>query len=72
MASRVLTTDRMTAMDEAVYLCDVCGEEIVIPFDPSEGDEQEFTEDCPVCCHPHTIRVVVTPDGGLECWAVSQ
>lgn len=59
-------------MDEAVYLCDACGEEIVIPVDPTEGDEQEFTEDCPVCCRPHTIRVRVSTDGGLDCWAVPQ
>ena len=59
-------------MHEAIYLCDVCGEEIVIPVDPAEGEEQEFTEDCPVCCHPHTIRVVVHPDGELECRADSE
>lgn len=58
-------------MDEAMYLCDVCGEEIVIPIDPSEGEEQELTEDCPVCCHPHRIVVFASPDGGWDCRAAS-
>ena len=32
---------------EATYICGACGEEIVIPVDLSQGDEQEFVEDCP-------------------------
>jgi len=57
-------------MDEATYLCDVCGEEIVIPVQRADGTEQEFTEDCPVCCHPHTIRVQFDRDGSVDCWLV--
>ncbi len=44
-------------MWDASYLCDSCGEEIVIPVDPSEGEHQEYVEDCPVCCHPIVISV---------------
>ena len=33
---------------EATYLCDHCGEEIVIPIDSSAGSHQEYIEDCPV------------------------
>ena len=36
--------------DEATYICDACGEEIVIPLDLSAGGIQEYVEDCPVCC----------------------
>jgi hypothetical protein len=43
--------------DEASYVCDSCGEEIVIPLDPSAGDRQQYVEDCPVCCHPNVIAV---------------
>ena len=43
--------------DEVSYLCESCGEEIVIPFDISEGTTQYFTEDCPVCCRPNAIAV---------------
>lgn len=49
--------------DEARYICDSCGEEIVIPVDPSEGSHQRYVEDCPVCCHPNVIRLELTPDG---------
>ena len=43
--------------DEASYVCDACGEEIVIPVDPSAGSRQDFVEDCPVCCRPNVIYV---------------
>lgn len=58
-------------MREAIYLCDVCGEEIVIPVELSDGREQVFTEDCPVCCHPHTIRLRFRRDGSVRCDAES-
>jgi cysteine-rich CPXCG protein len=43
--------------DEGSYTCDSCGEEIVIPLDPSAGRHQEYVEDCPVCCCPNVITV---------------
>ena len=55
--------------DEASYVCDACGEEIVIPFDLSAGESQEYTEDCPVCCRPNVIRVDVDEDGSCRVWA---
>ncbi len=51
--------------EEASYSCDACGEEIVIPIDPSAGSDQEYVEDCPVCCHPSVIHVCITKDGHL-------
>lgn len=39
------------------YVCDSCGEEIVIPLDPTAGESQSYVEDCPVCCHPSQIHV---------------
>lgn len=49
--------------DQASYVCDACGEEIVIPLDLSAGRDQSFVEDCPVCCRPNVIHVVIDPDG---------
>jgi hypothetical protein len=43
--------------DEGAYICSACGEEIVIPVDRSAGSEQEYVEDCPVCCRPNRLRV---------------
>lgn len=54
---------------EASYVCDNCGEEIVIPIDRSAGESQEFIEDCPVCCHPQMIRVEVDPFGDARAWS---
>ena len=48
---------------EATYVCDSCGEEIVVPVDISAGPHQEYVEDCPVCCHPMTLLVDIDPDG---------
>lgn len=48
---------------EATYVCNTCGEEIVIPVDPSGGASQEFVEDCPVCCRPNVIRIEFDPEG---------
>jgi hypothetical protein len=49
--------------DESSYICDACGEEIVIPVDLTAGTNQEYVEDCPVCCHSCIIHVVLNRDG---------
>lgn len=51
---------------EGSYLCDACGEVIVIPIDLSEGCSQTFVEDCPVCCRPNLIHVARSEDGTLQ------
>lgn len=48
---------------EAVYVCDSCGEEIVVPVDISAGTRQDYVEDCPVCCHPMSLHVDIDSDG---------
>jgi hypothetical protein len=52
--------------DEASYICDWCGEEIVIPIDLSAGTIQDYVEDCPVCCRPNVIRMEFDADGGVR------
>jgi len=52
--------------DEASYLCDWCGEEIVVPIDLSEGERQEYVEDCPVCCRPNVICVEADEEGEIK------
>lgn len=51
------------SMRQASYFCDSCGEEIEIPIDPSAGRRQDYTEDCPVCCHPNVLHVTLDDDG---------
>ena len=52
--------------EELTYVCRFCGEEIVVPVDPSAGAEQEYVEDCPVCCRPHVLLVRVARDGRVS------
>ena len=49
--------------DEASYRCDSCGEEIIVPIDISAGSDQEYVEDCPVCCRRNVIQVAIDEDG---------
>lgn len=55
--------------DTGSYICDSCGEEIVIPLDTSAGTLQEYVEDCPVCCCPNVIHVEFDPWGNAAVWA---
>ena len=55
--------------DETTYICGACGEEVVIPVDLSQGDEQEYVEDCPVCCRANVIHLEVDADGEISAWA---
>ena len=48
---------------EASYSCPSCGEQIQIPVDPTQGAQQEYVEDCPVCCSPIVLRVEIHADG---------
>jgi hypothetical protein len=59
----------MLMNDQATYICGACGEEVVIPIDLSQGERQEYGEDCPVCCRPNVIRVEVDEDGGVSVWS---
>lgn len=55
--------------DEASYICDSCGEEIVVPIDLSAGSSQEYVEDCPVCCCPNNIHIEIEESGYVRVWA---
>ena len=51
---------------EATYVCDSCGEEIVVPIDLAAGRSQHYVEDCPVCCCPNEINVELDDHGDVE------
>ncbi len=55
--------------DEASYICDSCGEEIVVPIDLAAGSHQQYVEDCPVCCHPNVVHVEVLDAETIHVWA---
>jgi len=44
--------------------CPYCGETIEVAVDASAGN-QEYIEDCQVCCRPIVFRLTADADGGL-------
>ena len=57
------------SQEESSYICDACGEEIVIPLDLTAGNCQQYIEDCPVCCRASIIHVEIDEDGNSRVWA---
>jgi hypothetical protein len=52
----------MPELTEQTISCPYCGETITILVDGSLP-EQQYVEDCQVCCRPIVIYVRVGPDG---------
>jgi uncharacterized protein with PIN domain len=56
----------MTMLTEEVSSrCPYCGEPISLVVDESIP-EQEYIEDCQVCCQPMVLHVTVEPDGEVR------
>jgi len=51
---------------EAMVTCPYCGEANVIVIDESAGANQQYVEDCQVCCQPWTVIVSAGADGEME------
>ena len=43
--------------NEVGCICDVLGEDVVIPIDSMVESNQEYMVDCPVCCHLCVIYI---------------
>ncbi|WP_100639978.1 CPXCG motif-containing cysteine-rich protein [Marinobacter salexigens] len=46
----------MSALDSVLIQCPYCWETLDISVDPSVA-EQEYVEDCQVCCQPILLRI---------------
>jgi hypothetical protein len=44
-------------LEDVIVDCPSCGESMALEIDTFAGDEQEYTEDCPVCCRPMDVFV---------------
>ena len=51
------------AETEAHIQCPHCGAPNEIALDPGSGDDQEYVEDCHVCCRPILMYVKYGRDG---------
>ena len=47
----------------AEVVCPYCAQTVEISVDAGGGEEQEYVEDCPVCCRPWRVLVTVDDDG---------
>ena len=55
----------MNALQETEITCPYCGEYLSVLLDPSEAD-QEYIEDCQVCCRPIVFHTVVDKEGDIQ------
>jgi hypothetical protein len=55
-----------TAETEAHIHCPYCAAPNEIALDPGSGDDQEYVEDCQVCCRPILMYVTYGRDGRAE------
>jgi hypothetical protein len=55
-----------TAETTAAVSCPYCGQINEIVLDPGSGNQQEYVEDCQVCCRPWRIVVRYQPDGSAD------
>jgi len=55
-----------TAETEAIVYCPSCGEANEVALDPGGGSDQEYVEDCQVCCRPWLMYVKYGRDGSAE------
>jgi hypothetical protein len=55
-----------TAETSAQVSCPYCGEISDITLDPGSGTDQDYVEDCQVCCQPWRVRVRYHTAGDAE------
>ena len=55
----------MNQLAEQTICCPYCGENIDILIDPSIAEQQQYIEDCQVCCRPIVMAITIGFDGEL-------
>jgi hypothetical protein len=56
----------------ALVACPYCGAEVELALDPGGGAQQEYVEDCEVCCRPWQLRVTWDEGGAAHVEARSE
>ena len=55
----------MNLLEETSINCPYCGEPLDILIDGSI-EQQEYIEDCQVCCRPMSIRLNISVNGDIQ------
>jgi hypothetical protein len=55
-----------TADTSVTVQCPHCAEPVEITLDPGGGAEQDYVEDCEVCCRPWQVTVHYDDEGGAD------
>ncbi|HEV8537493.1 MAG TPA: CPXCG motif-containing cysteine-rich protein [Bacteroidota bacterium] len=55
----------MNQLIPGTYFCACCGEENETLVDPSAGSNQEYVEDCSVCCRPNVLQITISTEGDI-------
>lgn len=58
--------------EPASHTCAHCGESVEIAVDPSAGADQEYVEDCWVCCRPNCLQIVIDSAGAVSVTAEAE
>ena len=54
-------------MKDSVSLqCPYCGENVELNIDGGGGIQQEYVEDCPVCCRPWQVQAWIDDDSSWQ------
>lgn len=61
----------MRELDDRAIDCPYCGESIDILIDKSVP-QQDYVEDCQVCCRPINFCVSIDPDGAVQLRVTSE
>ena len=72
LSAIILEDEAIAARRLKRMIHEVCGEEIVVPIDLTQGSSQVYVEDCPVCCRANVIHVEVDGDGDVRVWAEAE
>jgi hypothetical protein len=55
----------MRELQQRTVECPYCGERIDVLIEPADY-QQDYIEDCQVCCRPIEFAVAVGPDGDID------
>jgi hypothetical protein len=55
----------MRELQQRTVDCPYCGERIDVLIDPSDH-QQNYIEDCQVCCRPIEFHIAIDPDGDIN------